>query len=352
MKKVLPLIGVSLAIFVLMGFSAWARGPGYGNSGNNLYDNPLSSTVLMPSQSLSEEEESAILKMREEEKLARDVYLTLRDKWGLLVFDNIAQSEQNHMDMMKDLIQKYDLADPVVDDTVGKFTQSTFTSLYQQLTSTGSQSIIDALKVGATIEDLDIYDLNHELELTDNLDIQNVFKNLRNGSYNHMRSFVGALEAYDETYTPQYISQEELDTILSTQNGHYGGQNSSGSSYVILPGTFKTLSEQEKSNFTLQLSLTVLNKYRGSTAQKYALIHWLDLDKWYLVTAPNTLTEWSSGMELKAFENTTLDSEETEFPIFTNALNLSSLTGIFDVYYGYSVNNDEVVYTVHRLIFE
>jgi len=35
--------------------------------------------------------------MREEEKLARDVYLKLFDTWKLTVFSRIARSEQRHL---------------------------------------------------------------------------------------------------------------------------------------------------------------------------------------------------------------------------------------------------------------
>ncbi|MGI9258025.1 MAG: DUF2202 domain-containing protein, partial [Gammaproteobacteria bacterium] len=43
---------------------------------------------------LSVAEEAGILFMREEEKLARDVYLALGEQWGMNVFDNISSSEQ------------------------------------------------------------------------------------------------------------------------------------------------------------------------------------------------------------------------------------------------------------------
>jgi rubrerythrin len=87
------------------------------------------------------------------------------------------------------------------------------------LVAQGSKSEVDALKVGATIEDLDIKDLTEEINRTNNPDIKRVYENLRNGSYNHMRAFVKALSRYGETYTPQYISQEEFEQIISSSNG-------------------------------------------------------------------------------------------------------------------------------------
>ena len=53
---------------------------------------------------ISDEEATGLIFMREEEKLARDVYLTLYDVWETAVFDNIASSEQTHMDAVLMLI--------------------------------------------------------------------------------------------------------------------------------------------------------------------------------------------------------------------------------------------------------
>ena len=53
--------------------------------------------------------------IREEEKLARDVYITLGEQWGLPIFASIAESEQRHMDAFGRLIDKYGLEDPVTD---------------------------------------------------------------------------------------------------------------------------------------------------------------------------------------------------------------------------------------------
>ena len=79
------------------------------------------SLAAIPSESLSETELSGLQFMREEEKLARDVYSTLYEKWGLPIFSNIAQSEQTHTEAVRDLLEKYNQPDPVIDDTVGVF---------------------------------------------------------------------------------------------------------------------------------------------------------------------------------------------------------------------------------------
>jgi hypothetical protein len=178
-------------------------------------------SAIEPSE-LSEEEANGLIYVREEEKLARDVYLTLYDVWGIRIFSNIARSEQSHTDSIAVLLERYEISDPVTDDTVGVFTNQELQDLYDMLIETGSESTVSALTVGATIEDLDIYDIQNEIAKTDNEDIISIYKNLINGSENHMRAFTNWLSREGASYEAQYISEEELLEILSTSNQRGG----------------------------------------------------------------------------------------------------------------------------------
>ena len=164
----------------------------------------------LPKQKLSEQEKNAILYMVEEEKLARDVYLTLYKRWRLPIFRNIARSEQHHMNMVRVLFQKYGLPDPTKEKGIGEFQNEELQKLYNELVEKGSNSLLDALHVGALIEELDIKDLEECLKGTDNRDIQIVFKNLMKGSRNHLRAFVRLIYRFGGTYQPQILSQEEV----------------------------------------------------------------------------------------------------------------------------------------------
>lgn len=144
---------------------------------------------------LTEAEEQHILYMREEEKLARDVYLTLYELWGAEIFANISESEQRHMDAIKNLITRYGLVDPVVDDAVGMFTNPNFVGLYDELVLAGEISLEEALKVGVSIEELDIADLELALQETSMRTVRRIFQNLLNGSYNHLSAFQRNIEA-------------------------------------------------------------------------------------------------------------------------------------------------------------
>ena len=75
---------------------------------------------------------------------------------------------------------------------------------------------VDALKVGATIEEVDIVDLQKHLKENDNEDIALVYDNLMRGSRNHLRAFVINLKARGITYSPQYLTQTEYNTIIAS----------------------------------------------------------------------------------------------------------------------------------------
>jgi hypothetical protein len=164
---------------------------------------------------LSDQEKSDLLYMREEEKLARDVYLAMSSSWKTPIFANIAQSEQTHMDSVATLLARYGLPDPVAGMAAGQFATEKFQTLYAELVAKGSQSLVDALAVGATIEEIDIIDLWNCLAATTHTDIRRVYGNLEAGSENHLRSFVGQLAGRGVTYQPQYLTPEQYQKIIN-----------------------------------------------------------------------------------------------------------------------------------------
>jgi len=166
---------------------------------------------------LSDVEIQGILYMREEEKLARDVYLALYETWTMPIFKNISDSEATHMDAVKTLIDRYNLADPAQDKDVGVFVDATLQQLYDQLVAQGRQSLSSALHVGAAIEEIDILDLQEYIAQTDKPDIKLVYENLTKGSRNHLRSFISTLSKREgETYQPQYLDQDTYTAIVGS----------------------------------------------------------------------------------------------------------------------------------------
>ena len=176
----------------------------------------------LPNQNLRDREASDLLYMREEEKLARDVYVTFFGLWGLPVFNNISGSEQVHTTHVQDMIEKYRLTDPVVDDTTGVFVDQYLANLYAELVAEGSRSPLKALYVGAAIEELDMLDLQRAIDETDNADIQTLYENLMSGSRNHLRAYVGQIENLGIVYEAQQLTQDEVDSIVDSpvERGH------------------------------------------------------------------------------------------------------------------------------------
>lgn len=166
------------------------------------------SSVTIPV--VTEDEAVDLLFMREEEKLARDVYITLYAQWGNRVFNNISRSEQQHTDAVLGLIKKYGLIDPALDG-IGEFANSELQDLYDVLIAKGNVSALEALKVGALIEEVDIEDIILSMARTDNADILKVYANLLTGSENHLVTFVKNIETLTSPpYETQYITQEEV----------------------------------------------------------------------------------------------------------------------------------------------
>jgi len=189
-------------------------------------------------------EETHMIFMREEEKLARDVYLTFAQWYpNQPVFDTVATtSEQTHTDMMRDKLYQYEVVDPNPEannlpEMLGVFTGDTygeyFAEKFSQLTEMGSRSELDALYVGAFIEELDMHDIIEcpqvivdtdngigeggcGLSYTDERALNNAYSSLVDGSESHLRAYVGQIEAVIGVgnYKAQYLTQEAVDTIL------------------------------------------------------------------------------------------------------------------------------------------
>jgi hypothetical protein len=204
-------------------------------------------------RTLDELESTHLTFMRSEEKLARDVYLTLAGCYqgvpGAEVFTNIGDgSEQTHTDTVRDMLESYGLVDPNPDandlpDNIGVFVKDDdsdyggeygwyFQEKYEDLVEAGKVDLLSALYVGALIEELDMNDIiicpkviveNEDdvpavgcgLNYTDEKSLKTMYTHLVEGSENHLRAFVKNIEQITgEPYVAQYLSQEQVDAIL------------------------------------------------------------------------------------------------------------------------------------------
>ena len=179
-------------------------------------DNLAAQLSTYPLSALSTAEADSLAFMREEEQLAHDVYAVSATLWSAPVFANITASEATHSAAVKALLDRYQLADPLAGLPNGTFKSPAFQTLYATLVTTSRTSLIEALKVGAQIEELDMRDLTVQKDHVDNADILMVYDNLLRGSRNHLRAFMKVLVQQGGSYVPQYISQAEFDAIVNS----------------------------------------------------------------------------------------------------------------------------------------
>ena len=167
-----------------------------GVGGVSLFTNTANAKGRKGKTVLTDKQKDELFFIYQEEKLARDVYITLGKLYpDENTFASIQLSEQRHIDAAQGLCEKYniDISD-VNEDEVGNFELPVLQDLYDDLVEQGTESLYDALGVGVFIEELDIGDLTDAIEKMDMpSDVVNVYENLREGSYNHLESFQGAL---------------------------------------------------------------------------------------------------------------------------------------------------------------
>lgn len=200
-----------------------AGGPGYGKqdtTADSTTETSSVETVIADDSDLTEIETDDLKFMREEEKLARDVYLTMDQSWGqqTQVFAKIALSEEDHTTTVDFLLGKFGVEDPVVNDTIGVFTNEELQALYNELVAKGKTSFINALHVGALIEEKDMRDILAAINQTDERPIILAYSNLLDGSKSHLRAFVSVIEDQGLTYEAQVLDPEEVELILEDES--------------------------------------------------------------------------------------------------------------------------------------
>jgi len=174
--------------------------------------------ATLPVETRSVAEQESLAFMREEEKLAHDVYAQFDGLWrgDTKVFGNIANSEASHTEWVRQLLVRDSLPDPTATLASGVFQNTTLQNLYTQLLAAGSVSVLEGFKVGAAIEEIDMIDLNKALLETDNQDITLIYQNLLKGSRNHLRAFVSNLAKLGVSYVPQYMAMADYQVIVTT----------------------------------------------------------------------------------------------------------------------------------------
>ena len=233
------LVNVFVGLAMIAGASSAMAKGGRFISASTYVDADTSTDVVTDGIVLDVNEQTHLVFMREEEKLARDVYLTLGTMYpDSVIFGKIDDSEQKHLAAVKTMLEKYGVEDPNTNDNIGAFTGEDygwyFTEKFNLLVERASISELEALYVGAFIEELDMMDINQCPEVivetdngindvsecgkiyTDNSDISNLYGSLLDGSDSHLEGYVKNIEKYigEGNYQAQVLSQEQVDEIL------------------------------------------------------------------------------------------------------------------------------------------
>lgn len=204
----------------LRGAFKWnGTGMGMGMGGAAL----LTDVSAKATSTLSDTERADLLFIYEEEKMARDIYSTLGEKWGWQTIGHVSRSESMHMSVMASLLDRYGIPEPT--QIAEQYVDADIRDLALRLVSEGNDSALDAVKTGLYVEEFDIADLRARMERTDNTDIHEVYQHLLDGSYAHLRFFSTRLAQIGGTYEPQVLSREDFDTIArSATSGMMGGR--------------------------------------------------------------------------------------------------------------------------------
>lgn len=137
--------------------------------------------------------------LREEERLARDLYLAFADKYGDdTAFARVAKAEQRHYDAVGRMLERYGLTDPSEGLAAGEYAGDGLVATYQRLLAQGQKSLNDAYEAGIAFEEADVQDLTEAIERTSEADAKRVFEHLQRGSEQHLAAFT----AYRDGKTP------------------------------------------------------------------------------------------------------------------------------------------------------
>ncbi len=205
MKRLMKITTI-LGILLLFSFASFAQ---KNNKQCGQY------ALTLPKQDLSQTEKQVLSNARQVEKLVHDVHFTLYSKWNIPALLRKSSAAEIKTQCVKQLINKYDLQDPVNDNEIGKFADNNLTKQYNLFVEQGSKSLNDAFTISAQVLEFSLYNLNQDLTKVDNDDIKLVLNNLKNSTEKEFAMTVKRLEKFGITYTPKYISQQEFTRIIS-----------------------------------------------------------------------------------------------------------------------------------------
>jgi hypothetical protein len=190
--KAIKLISTVLVITALIA-TPMAAMAGKGKAKTSTSPTPATCSFCVATP-LSTAQADTLKFMREEEKLARDIYIAMSDYYpGANVFKNIAASEQKHFDAIGEKLVLYGIPDPA-SPAVGVFNNTALQAMYTKLLAEGISGYEEALGVGVIIEEQDIVDIEAALLGLTSKPLILTYKHLLSGSESHLAAFTRLLD--------------------------------------------------------------------------------------------------------------------------------------------------------------
>jgi len=162
---------------------------------------------------LTADEIEFVYAVREDEKVARDLYTLFFEKYSLKVFSTIAKSESNHMRAVEILLDYYEIDFPIP-GAYGVFEDSARQTIYDSLVIKGSTAL-EGFRVMAQMEEECVISYRNVLADITNSNIKIVIENLGKASENHFKAAIRQVTALGGTYSPKYMTQEEYNAIIA-----------------------------------------------------------------------------------------------------------------------------------------
>jgi len=162
---------------------------------------------------LTADEIEFIYAVREDEKVARDLYFSFFGTFGLKPFENIGKAEDNHIKATEKLFDYYEIDYPALSEN-GKFENAIRQKLFDSLLLKGTPEL-EAFKVMAMLEESNIVEYGEVLKTIANPNIKIVIENLARASANHFKAAIRQITALGGTYTPALMTQEQYRAVIA-----------------------------------------------------------------------------------------------------------------------------------------
>jgi len=161
---------------------------------------------------LSLQTQTLLLEQLADEGLAASVYRELGEHYPLHPFHNIPRAEAAHATALRTLLKSagVDVSDLSSSAETGP--------QHAELIAQGLPSEIDALRVGALIEERDITDLRKLAATITEPEVVSLLQQIESGSQHHLNAFVRNLRRRGVDYTPQVLSQTDFDAIIERRS--------------------------------------------------------------------------------------------------------------------------------------